>query len=102
MVPQLTLKINSHDWFWLTFTLQSRQEIKALLAQVLPDIIPKIADALPDDDKIALTSDDWRALDKFNRLFAVLDNSRDLALVKSFQSALAETNLHDKLRHVDF
>ena len=101
LIPRLTLEIDSRDWFWLTFEAESRQEIKGPLSRALPDIIPAIQDRLPNDDKIALTSDDWSALDKVNRLFAILDNSKDPALIESFRSALAETTLGDKLRNLD-
>ena len=69
---------------------------------VVRNIIPAVKHRLPDDDKIALTSNELTTLQMVDRLFAVLDNSKDLALVKSFRSALAETNIRDKLRNVDF
>ena len=102
LIPRLTLRVNSRDWFWLTFTSDSRQEIKGPLTRVLPDIIPAIQDRLANDDRIALTSDDWNTLQKVNRLFTVLDNAKDPAVVQLFRSALAETNLRDKLRDVKF
>lgn len=93
---------NSRDWFWLTFTSDSRQEIKAPLTRVVKDIIPVIQDRLSNDDKIALTSNELTTLQMVDRLFAVLDNSKDSALVKLFRSALAETSLCQKLRDVEF
>jgi hypothetical protein len=101
-VPWLTLIIDSRDWFWLTFTSQSRQDIKAPLTLFVRNIIPAVQHRLPDDDKIALTSNELTTLQMVDRLFAVLDNSKDLALVKSFRSALADTNFREKLRDVDF
>ena len=102
LITRPTLEIDSRDWFWLTFKAETRQEIKGPLTRALPDIIPVIQDRLPNDDKIALTSDDWNALEKVNRLFAILDNSKDPALIESFRSALAGTILSDKLRDLDF
>jgi len=61
-----------------------------------------IRDDLPNDDRIALTSDELTSFAMVDRLFAVLDNSGDRNLVESFRSALAETNLRDKLKDVDF
>jgi hypothetical protein len=102
LIPRPTLEIDSRDWFWLTFKAETRQEIKSPLTRVLPDIIPAIQDRLPNDDKIALTSDDWSALEKVNRLFAILDNSKNPALIESFRSALAGTILSDKVRDLEF
>jgi hypothetical protein len=101
-IPRLTLRIDSRDWFWLTFTSQSRQEIRAPLTRVIQDIIPAIQDRLPNNDRIALASDDLTALEKVNKLLVVLDNLNDLTLVESFRSALVETNLYDKLRDEKF
>lgn len=98
----LTLKTDSRDWFWLTFTCESRQEIKGPLTRVVKDIIPDIRNDLPDRDRIALTSDELPSFEMVDRLFAVLDNSANPALVKSFRSALNDTSLRDKLNDVDF
>jgi len=96
------IKWIDRDWFWLTFTCESRQEIKGPLTRVVKGIIPAIRDDLPNDDRIALTSDELTSFAMVDRLFAVLDNSGDRNLVESFRSALAETSLRDKLKDVDF
>jgi len=95
------IKWIDRDWVWLTFTV-SRQEIKAPLTRVVKEIIPSIQDYLPDDDRIALTSGELTSFAMVERLYAVLDNSTDRALVQSLRSALAETNLRDKLKDVNF
>jgi len=98
----LTLKDDSRDWFWLTFTCESRQEIRGPLTRVVKDIIPAIRDDLPSGDRIALTSNELTSFAMVDRLFAVLDNSGDRNLMESFRSALAETSLRDQLKDVDF
>jgi len=95
------IKWIDRDWFWLTFTSQSRQEIKAPLTRVVKDIIPFIEHAIANDDKIALTSNELTTFQMVDRLFAILDNSKNSALVKSLRSALAETSLRDRLRDAD-
>jgi hypothetical protein len=100
------LKTGRGKWFWLTFKSESRQDIKAPLTRVVNQIVPFIEADLANDDKIALTSEDLTALQKVNRLFAILDNSKDPAfkLVKSFRSALAATDneLRDKVQDGKF
>jgi hypothetical protein len=79
----------------------SRQEIKGPLTRVVKSIIPAIQDYLPNDDKIALTSNEMPSYAMVDRLYAVLDTSPDLALVRSLRSALAETNLRDRVKDLD-
>jgi len=91
------------DWAWLTFT-ESKQDMKAPLTRVVKQIISDMEDDLPSDDTTALTSGDLTLFAMVERLYAVLDNSSkfNLALVRSFRSALAKTDLRDKLRKVNF
>ena len=63
------------------------------MTRVVNEIIPKL-EALSDDDKIALSSNELHGFEMVNRLFAILDNSKDpaLKLVKSLRYAVASTN----------